>query len=249
MRMLFVIPAYNEADNIGKCIELLDNIQTPAEVLQIIVVDDGSVDGTASIAESCAGQHPVRVVKHETNYGVGQAFRTGFAAALELAEDEDIIATIEADNTGDFDILPEMVRQIQNGADLALASCYAAGGKIVDSTPLRLILSKTANLLLRIFYPTLRVHTFSSFYRVYRASLLKAALARHGEHFIEQDGFECMVEVLIKLSRMTENIVEVPMTLQAGERIGRSKMRICKTIVGYGQFMARDTLNRLQGKG
>lgn len=240
MNLVVVVPAYNEEDNIGT---FLDRIQTLPEHLhlqRIIVVDDGSVDNTRVIALSYADRLPVRVQSHQRNQGVGQAFRTGFAAALEVAQPLDVIVTIEADNTGDLGILPEMVRQIGDGSDLVLASCYASGGGIQGSNWFRMLLSKAANLILKIAFPGPKVATYSSFYRAYRSEILRRAMLHYGDRFIEEPGFVCMVEVLIKISRLTDRITEVPMLLSIDERIGNSKMRVFRTIVGYLRFIVRD---------
>jgi dolichol-phosphate mannosyltransferase len=244
MNLIIVVPAYNEEENIGI---FLDRIQTLPEDLslrQIIVIDDGSVDDTRSIALSYADKLPVSVESHNGNQGVGQAFCTGFAAALKIAQPYDVIVTIEADNTGDLGILPEMIRQISRGNDLVLASCYASGGGVRGSNWSRMFLSKAANLLLKIAFPKLKVATYSSFYRAYRSEILRQAMIHYGDDLIEEPGFVCMVEILIKMSRLTHRIVEVPMVLSIDERIGNSKMRVFRTMMSYFRFIVRDFLSR-----
>lgn len=243
--IIIAIPAYNEEGNIGSLLERIAALgNNPAEY-RVLVVNDGSTDNTANVIKSFQNRMPITVLNHETNLGVGQAFRTAFAAVCEMAGPEDIIVTMEADNTSDLVTLKDMISQVEQGGDVVLASCYAKGGGVVGSNIYRISLSKAANLLLRFFYP-IGVRTYSSFYRAYRASALRRVTELYGEHFIEEPGFVCMVEVLVKLHRLGLNIAEVPMILDGRQRAGLSKMRVTHTILGYFNFIIRDTVQQLK---
>jgi dolichol-phosphate mannosyltransferase len=242
-RIIFVVPAYNEAENIPKLLgHMREVVASLRRSCHIIVVDDGSVDDTGKLAREHAGGLSLEVVRHETNRGVGTVFRTGFRRALELAGPEDIIVTKEADNTSDLSILPTLVDRIEVGHDIALASCYAKGGGVTGSTIDRHILSFVANLLLRMFFPIRGVHTYSSFYRAHRAKTLRRAFEAYGDSLLEMNGFACMVEMLVKLSRLPISITEVPMVLQCDVRRGSSKMVRRRTIREYVRLIARQAL-------
>jgi dolichol-phosphate mannosyltransferase len=224
-RVVIVVPAYNEAANLPTLLEnTARRMQALGRPFHIIIVDDGSRDGTPDVVRSHAASMPVEVVSHATNRGVAAVFRTGFERALEIAGPDDIIVTKEADNTSDPAILDRMLSGIDGGKDVMLASCFAAGGAVVGSTLDRHILSFCANLLLRTFLPLRGVHTYSSFYRAYRADVLRRAFVAYGGGLIECQGFACLVEVLVKLGRLPIAIGEVPMVLQAKLRKGPSKM-------------------------
>ena len=233
-KIIFIIPAFNEAANLGL---LLENIKSKmgeeGYPYTIVIVDDGSTDDTQDILNGFSSQLPLRIIRHSVNQGVGEVFRRGFREALAIASPQDILITKEADNTSDINILGEIIKKVEDGYDLVLASCYAREGKIIGTSFYRRFLSGMANLLLRSFFPIEGVHTYSSFYRGYKAELIFKASSIYGPHFIEENGFACMVEVLIKLNRLNPSITEVPLVLYFKARKGKSKMKVLATIRGY----------------
>lgn len=236
----FVVPAYNEETNIKT---LLEKTRAFAESLkeeyQLIVVNDGSTDATMRILAEYQKKMPVVILDQVTNKGPGEAFKRAFKYIAEKAGESDIVVTKEADNTSDLGVLSKMLEKINSGYDLALASCYMAGGGVEGTNIYRKILSSGANMLLRIISPpALRgIHTYSSFYRAYRASLIKRACDFYGDELIEEKGFTCMIEMLVKLARLNIKIAEVPMVLRGDLRKGRSKMKTGKTIAAYLRFI------------
>jgi dolichol-phosphate mannosyltransferase len=100
----------------------------------------------------------------------------------------------------------------------------------VGVPPVRRFLSYAASLLFRIVYPIKGVRDFTCGYRAYRASVLREATMRYRQEFVDQDGFQCMVDILLKLSRMNLRFGEVPLTLRYDRKSGKSKMRVLRTI-------------------
>lgn len=241
--LIFIVPAYNEEKNIPALLEHMhEKMGAIARPYHVLVIDDGSQDGTGEIARSYSTKLSLEVIRHHVNRGVGEVFRTGFRCALEMAGPRDIIVTKEADNTSDLSILDTMLAKIDAESDVVLASCFAPEGKVVGSTLDRHILSFVANLLLRTFFRIPGVHTYSSFYRVYRAEVLRRAFSAYDGKLLECRGFACMVEMLIKLSRLPVRITEVPMILQCNLRKGSSKMIRLRTILEYLRLIGRETL-------
>ena len=238
--LIFVIPAYNEEKNIGLLLENIAAIGYLHNNYQIIIVDDGSHDRTLAIVQSFNQRLPITVIRHIINQGVGAVFRTGFGAALKIAQPNDTIITMEADNTSDLAILPDMLKRLSTDADVVLASCYARNGGIEGTNLWRKFLSWGANLMLVLVFPIKGVKTYSSFYRGYKASILQRASDAYKGHLIEQTGFVCMVEVLVKMHRLEIRIAEVPMVLKIGMRKDSSKMRVMQTIWGYIVFIISD---------
>ena len=244
--LVFVVPAFNEEANVPR---LLADLESRLDVLpdrsHLIVVDDGSEDATASIVESYGGPLSVQLVRLGANRGPGAAFRAGFDAALDGCSEDALIVTLEADTTSDLDALAQMVARAREGAELVLASVHG-GGQMVNVSVVRRILSRGAAWVMRRGLGV-QAHTVSSFFRVYRASTLRAAIERYGETLIRESGFACKAELLAKLTAIGARIEEVPVELDGSRRIGDSKMRVLPTLLGYWRllFRARTGLERV----
>ncbi len=234
----FIIPAYNEEKNLPL---LVKNINAAMQVINlpytIYIINDGSCDNTCALCWEFAKVLPVKTISFLENRGVDKAFKTGFEEVFKFIQDGDIIVTKEADNTGDIDILKKMIELVDSGFDVVLASCFAKEGRVENSSLDRHILSFGANTLLKIFFPLKGVNTYSSFYRAFNAPTLKNAFAAYEGRLFEERGFVCMVETLVKFSRLPLKITEVPMVLRCDKREGVSKMRRRRTIAGYLKFI------------
>ncbi len=245
--VVIVVPAYNEAENLP---HLLDNLRRfmrfMGQRFRIVLVDDGSRDATQDVLAPLARRLPLTVLRHAENRGPGAAFLTGLRAAADMTADDDLILTIEADNTSDLCVVNKMIEQTRRGHDLVLASVYGRYGRVVGAPFSRLVLSKGANLLMKATFRIPRVNTFSSFFRLHRAALIKRAFDAYGDRLIEEPGFICMVELLVKLHHLGARITEVPMLLDANIRIGDSKMKVLRNIRSYlsliYRYLFRDAL-------
>lgn len=237
-QIIFVVPAFNEAENLPRLLE--DIAARPllhGAGNRIVVVDDGSQDETVEIARAYRGPIPVQVVALGTNQGPGAAFRSGFAAALDGSAPDALIVTLEADTTSDLAALPAMLARAQGGAELVLASVHG-GGHMLNVSRFRRICSAGAGVLVRAMLG-LDARTVSSFFRVYRSSILRAGLSRFGDRLIEEPGFACKAELLAKLTTIGATVEEVPVDLDGSLRVGESRMRILPTLAGYGRLMLR----------
>jgi dolichol-phosphate mannosyltransferase len=232
----FVVPAYNEADNLPRLLADLD--ARPSLFVggsRVIVVDDGSSDGTADLAEAYEGRHvDVEVVRLGVNQGPGAAFRAGFAAALAHcpAGQEALVITLEADTTSNLDSLPAMIDEAAS-ADVVLAAW-----RMTNVSAKRRLLSSAAGFVVRHALGV-DARTVSSFYRVYRASALRAASDHYGANLIRESGFACKAELLAKFAAIRMRVREVTVDLDTTRRVGESKMPIFKTIVAYWRMMLR----------
>ena len=241
--LLFVVPAFNEQENLPRLLRDLETrpLLFPAGS-RLIVVDDGSEDGTAALVESYRGPLPVELVRLGRNQGPGAAFRAGFAAALDGAPDDAMVVTIEADTTSDLDVLPEMLSRADAGAELVLASVHGGGQMIAVSRHRRLLSAGAGYVVRRAL--GLDARTVSSFFRVYRVTLLRRGVSRYGDSMITESGFACKAELLAKLAALGARVEEVPVDLDASRRIGESRMPVMGTMLGYWRLMTRMRLER-----
>jgi dolichol-phosphate mannosyltransferase len=235
----FVIPAFNEEENIPR---LFADLECRPELFpprsRVFVVDDGSTDRTAELVEGYTGELPVELVKLEENQGPGAAFRAGFGKALLSIPGEAFIVTLEADTTSDLDALPTMLAEASVGADLVLASWT-----MVNVSRKRKMLSAGAALVFRRALG-IDAQTVSSFFRVYRSSVLRKSFAHYGPDLMRERGFACKAEILANMARLGARIAEVPVDLDSDRRIGKSKMPIFKTMVAYMRMLARQRRDR-----
>jgi dolichol-phosphate mannosyltransferase len=241
---VFVIPAFNEEENLPRLLHDLEDRPMLWSGGHVILVDDGSSDGTVAVARAYDGPVPLILVRQIRNQGAGRAFDRGFRFALELCDDDDLIVTLESDTTSDLDAIEAMLAEARNGADVVLASVHA-GGEMVGAGRRRESLSRAASFAVRVT-AGVDARTVSSFFRVYRAGMLRSAYSRHGDAFIREGGFACKAEILGKLSRMDATIAEVPVDLDASRRIGESKLKVLPTMAGYTRLMARQVATRMR---
>ena len=241
---VFVIPAFNEEENLPRLLHDLEERPMLWSGGHVILVDDGSSDDTVAVAQAYDGPVPLILVRQIRNQGAGRAFDRGFRFALELCDADDLVVTLESDTTSDLDALESMLERARGGADVVLASVHA-GGEMVGAGRFRESLSRAASSAVRVT-AGVDARTVSSFFRVYRAAILRDAYARHGDAFIREGGFACKAEILGKLSRMDARIEEVPVDLDASRRIGESKLKVLPTMAGYTRLMARQVATRMR---
>ncbi|HEV7499795.1 MAG TPA: glycosyltransferase family 2 protein, partial [Vicinamibacteria bacterium] len=182
-----VVPAFNEEGNMPALLgSIAERIEPFAQPYRILVIDDGSTDGTSeACALAAAAGLKVEVIRHDRNRGPGAAFRTGFLHVLETAAPLDLVITLEGDQTSDASVLPRLLHRVwEEGDHIALASCYLYGGGIKGTRLHRVGLSHVANGLMKKALGLSGLSTLSSFYRVYQASALQALRERYGDAFI-----------------------------------------------------------------
>jgi dolichol-phosphate mannosyltransferase len=231
--MIFVVlPAYNEAEAlprlIGRLIPVLIRLGHRSE---IIVVDDGSTDGTGAAAgTSPAETISIRVVRHVTNLGLHRAVDTGLRTALVACSPTDIIVTMDADDTHPPDLIPAMLERIAGGADVVVASRFQPGAEWHGKTWDRILFSHGVSWLFRAAWPLNGVKDYTCGFRAYRADLVRRAYERWAEDFVSEKSFACMPDILFKVSRFRPTIVEVPLDLHYDRKPGVSKMRVARTI-------------------
>lgn len=245
--MIYVmLPAYNEEKALPVLLDsfsrLFQEFRLP---YKIVVVDDGSVDHTASIAEQYARKMPLVLLKHGVNRGLGAAMRTGLSHVAQMSTPTDLVLTMDADNTHNPQVLLQMLTKVEQGADVVIASRYETGGDEVGLELHRRVLSRGASFLLDTCFKVEGAKDYTCGYRMYRCSVIKDAFKRYGKNFIIENGFVCMAEILIKVAYLPARVAEVPLILRYDLKEGISKMKKLRTIMRYLSFILREKKNRL----
>jgi dolichol-phosphate mannosyltransferase len=231
--IIAALPAYNEAEALPRLLRrMAETLPQLPEPLRVVVVDDGSQDGTAEAAESCASAElRVEVVRHERNRGLHGALDTGFRASLERAQPEDWILTMDADDTHPPDLIAVMLAKAKaTGATVVIASRFQPGAEWFGLSWDRVLFSKTVSWMFRIAWPMRNVRDYTCGYRLYRAGLLMTAYRKWGDDFVNEPSFACMPDVLWKVSRLSPVFAEVPLSLHYDRKPGASKMNVGRTI-------------------
>jgi dolichol-phosphate mannosyltransferase len=187
---------------------------------------------------------PIQLHRHRENQGLGATIRDGLVEAIKRAAGEDVIVTMDADDTHTPALILRMVRMIREGHDVVIASRYREGSRSVGVPRHRRALSYAASLLFRVVFPTPGVRDYTCGFRAYRAASLREATARYGEEFLDQDGFQCMVDILLKLRRMNLIFGEVPFVLRYDFKEGGTKMDVVETIRNTLALVVRRRLLR-----
>ena len=210
-----VLPTYDEAENLpGIAAAILEHL--PAATL--LVVDDGSPDGTGELADRMAAEDPrVRVRHRPAKAGLGRAYLDGFRVALH--EGATSVIQMDADWSHDPAALPSLLAPITDGtADLVIGSRYAEGGRVLDWGLFRRIVSRGGSLFARTVL-SLTPHDLTGGFKAWRAATL-GGIPFDGVH---AGGYVFQIEMTHRASRAGARVTEVPITFQ-DRRVGRSKM-------------------------
>lgn len=226
-----VLPAYNEEETILPLIMDIKRILGERfSAFEVIVVNDGSTDNTAKIVSEL-NLHILKLVEHNRNKGLSESIKTGLLYALKNFDENDIIVTMDADNTHSPGLIHRMSTFIEEGNDVVIASRYRPGARVIGLTLARKTISFGGNMLLRLLFPTRGVKDYTSGYRAYRAGVLSKAFDLWENSFINEPGFSCQVDILLKLRKMRVIMNEVPLILRYDQKESASKMNVTSTII------------------
>lgn len=235
-----VLPAFNEEKDLGHLLErIADAMEEVPLPFELIVVDDGSTDGTLDVVDRWSEEVPIRAIKHEVNQGLGATIRDGLKAACAVAHARDVIVTLDADNSHTPELILRMVRLVREGNDVVIASRFRPGSRVRGVPFHRRVLSRAAGVLFKLVFPIRGVRDYTCGYRAYRADLLQRVTDDNPD-FFDQEGFQVMVDILLKLRRNKDLVFgEVPLILRYDLKEGASKMDIGATMTGTLKLMFR----------
>ena len=233
-----VVPTYNERENVAG---LLAAVRSTIPAADILVVDDNSPDGTASVVEEAASElGQIKLLRRPGKHGLGSAYRDGFAIALDEAYDA--VVSMDADFSHDPASLPDLLRLLDAGADAVIGSRYVPGGDTVDWPLHRRWLSRWGNRYTSLVLG-LQVRDCTSGFRAYRAEALRAI----DPGSTSAEGYAFLTELVRRLVRPDFRVMETPIVFR-DRRYGESKMSgriIAESMVLVTRWGLRDLFARM----
>jgi len=213
-RALVIIPTYNERENVLK---IIDAVQSQSPILDVLIVDDGSPDGTGALVdERAAVDDRVHIIHRERKLGLGTAYVAGFRWALERTYD--FVFEMDADFSHDPQHLPQFLSSIEN-ADLVIGSRYRDKRVTVVNWPIgRLLLSYFANVYAR-FVTGLPIFDTTAGYKCFRRKVLESIDLND----VRSNGYAFQIEMHFRVWRQGFRIVEIPIVF-VDRTEGTSKM-------------------------
>ncbi len=238
-----ILPTYDEAENIGPISAAILEALPEATLL---VVDDGSPDGTGQLADALAAADPrVRVRHRSAKQGLGRAYLDGFGRALDGGAT--VIVQMDADFSHDPAVLPDLIGPVVAGeADLVIGSRYTPGGGVVDWGFGRRLISRGGSLFARTVL-RLSPNDLTGGFKAWRAETL-AAVPFDGVH---AGGYVFQIEMTFRASRAGARIREIPITFR-DRRVGQSKMSrriVVEALVVVVQLRAEELRARFLRRG
>ncbi|MCS7001485.1 MAG: polyprenol monophosphomannose synthase [Dehalococcoidia bacterium] len=218
MKLVVVLPTYNEAENLPIMAETLLTLAIPDTDIHVIVVDDNSPDGTGELADAIAAAYPTRVqvVHRPGKMGLGRAYVDGFRRAL--ASGADVILQMDSDFSHNPKYIPIMVAALRD-ADIVVGSRYVPGGAVDRNWPLwRKAISRWGSVYSRAILG-LRVHDATAGFKLFRRQALEALPIES----TRSNGYAFQIEVAYLSQRARYRVVEIPILFDDRTR-GSSKM-------------------------
>ncbi|MDQ1689368.1 MAG: dolichol-phosphate mannosyltransferase, partial [Frankiaceae bacterium] len=202
-RVLVCIPTYNELENLPR---IVARVRTATPQAHVLVVDDGSPDGTGRLAdELAAADSQVHVLHRPGKAGLGAAYIAAFRWALDRGYD--VIVEMDADGSHAPEELPKLLAALHAGADLVLGSRWVAGGQVKDWPRSRLLLSRGGNAYARLMLGV-PIRDITGGYRAFRRSLLERLPLDH----VQSQGYCFQVDMAWRSVLLGAEVVEVPIT-------------------------------------
>jgi dolichol-phosphate mannosyltransferase len=208
-KVSIIIPTYNEKENIAPLLSRVDGALAGYNY-EVLIVDDGSQDGTIEVASALAGRYPVRVIVRRNERGLATAVVHGLKSASGQ-----IIGVMDADLQHPPEVLPQLIKAIQDGADMAIASRYIPGGGCPNWGLSRRIISRVALMISHLLLPSTRAvkDPLAGFFVFRRQNVDPARL--------KPIGYKISLEVML-IGRFP-NVVEVPYIFE-DRSAGQSKL-------------------------
>jgi len=234
--IIVLLPAYNEEKSFPPLIDKLSStLSQTKKDYKFLICNDGSTDGTSEILHEYSRNFPIEVIEHPINRGLGESSRDLFERAVQVGKSGDIIIRMDCDDTHEPKYIPEIIKKIAQGYDVVVASRFEKGGGQMGVSGYRALISRCANLFMKIFFPISGLREYSCGYRGYRYDKIKEAIDFFGNNFIQLKGlgFTCTLEKLVKLKLIGAKFGEIPFVHRYDQKQSESKMVSSITTLGY----------------
>jgi dolichol-phosphate mannosyltransferase len=214
---ILCLPTYDERENLALMVDALETVRASESDLEVLVIDDGSPDGTGEIADQLAATRPWLHVLHRTaKEGLGRAYLDAFRWAL--ARDYDHVLEMDCDFSHDPARVPALRDAVRGGADLALGSRYVAGGGVRDWGLMRRIISRGGCLYAQLLLG-LGVRDLTGGFKCFHRRVLEAIALDE----VSAEGYAFQIEMTYRSRLLGFGVVEVPIIFS--DRVaGGSKM-------------------------
>lgn len=224
-----VTPTYNEKNNLPALVERVFNLGIPH--LEMLVVDDNSPDGTGAIADMLSRTYPVRVLHREKKEGFGRAYAAAFHYLLNSEKKPDVIIHLDADLSHDTLVIPTMLTLIKE-YDIVLGSRYIPGGKIINLSFKRRMISRLANTYTRVVL-NMPYRDMTSGFKCYQRHALEGIIASG----LDSVGYCFLTETTYKAHQKGYKIKEVPISFTM-RRGGKSKMSMSVIVESFFKVLS-----------
>ncbi len=213
MTTLVVIPTYNEAENLEA---IVGRVRYSQPLIDILIVDDDSPDGTGDIADKLAVEGPIHVLHRAGKEGLGAAYLAGFEWGM--SHGYDVLVEMDADGSHRPEQLGDLLDAVEGGADLVLGSRWVPGGKVVNWPKYRKVISRSGNVYARIMLG-IPLRDATGGFRAFRRTTLEGLNLRE----VASQGYCFQVDLARRAVGAGFTVVEVPITFVERVR-GQSKM-------------------------
>lgn len=211
-------------------------MQNSKRDFEIICCLDGTTDASVELLEAFAKFHPVKILPLKNERGLGRAYKRIFLDVIENSTNEDLVISLDADNTHNPEQISEMLQHFTvHNLDVIVASRFCDKSIMAEFPLYRQFISKFTSILLQNLFCVKtfdgkKLQDFTSGYRIYKVEKLKKLFALQKNNFIREPEFTYTCELLIKLSRINCRIDEIPISYDYGQKIGKSKLRLLRNL-------------------
>ena len=236
MTTWILLPAYNEVESLPPLLPKIKAVfEETGQPYRIVVVEDGSSDGTYERLLELQETYPLDIVRHAINRGLGETERDGFEYIAEHGQRDDVLVRLDCDDTHEPAYIPSMLAKLQEGYDVVNTSRFQPGGGQKGVNAYRAFVSYCANLFMKLLFSIPGVRDCSCGFRAYRVNVIQDATHIFGTSFIQLKGlgFTSTLEIIVKLKLLGCRFAEVPFMLRYDQKVSSSKMIGSVTTLGY----------------